>query len=303
MDLRAPATWVGEDGVRARFRGVIKRWWRQAIWLVTVISALIVFASASGADQLPSRPITLTSPALAGATAIDLDELSFDEAVTALTDGASAVRLPVFPDGGVDTTLATPNIQTGGDGNFTIAITSTTSVFGLDADVLVSAVWDDAADTGATTAVVFDARGADLTDLVTAVDLPIEFSNTLIAVSRSAQELDGDTLPPNGAAVLSDGSSFDPTMTIADGISLRALVDVADPVLADGAAAIGLEPELRLTGTLAGAVGPLFGDAATDSTEVALTASVNVVPDTGDLPDYVAPTGTWTNCRTVIVTR
>jgi len=294
MDLRAPATWVGEDGVRARFRGVIKRWWRQAIWLVTVISALIVFASASGADQLPSRPITLTSPALAGATAIDLDELSFDEAVTALTDGASAVRLPVFPDGGVDTTLATPNIQTGGDGNFTIAITSTTSVFGLDADVLVSAVWDDAADTGATTAVVFDARGADLTDLVTAVDLPIEFSNTLIAVSRSAQELDGDTLPPNGAAVLSDGSSFDPTMTIADGISLRALVDVADPVLADGAAAIGLEPELRLTGTLAGAVGPLFGDAATDSTEVALTASVNVVPDTGDLPDYVAPTGTWT---------
>ncbi|MFK8024277.1 MAG: hypothetical protein AB8G26_09990, partial [Ilumatobacter sp.] len=296
MGYQAQTTGARSADHESWARRVVRHWRRFLLVLTAAVGAFFALAPSSGAEQLASRPIILTSPTLAGIPSIDLDGISYDEAVAALAADTTAVRLPVLPDGpGVDMTLAATNIQARPDGTPSIAITSATRIFGLDVDVLVSAVWDDRNDTSGTTAVVFDTRGADLTDLVESGDLPIEFSHTLVAVSRSAQTLDGAVLPPNGAALMSDASGFDPEMTIANGISVRALADANDPLLVDAASTIGLEPQIRVTGSLAGDSGPLFGGVpASSNAEVSLTASVNVVENTGDLPDYVAPTGTWT---------
>lgn len=263
------------------------------VWLAIIVASMVALSSTpSSAEVLDDRRVFLTVAGVDGASVIDLESLTFGDAVARLSTGTDEVMLPVFPLGATPTNIGVASIETRSDGAPSIAITGSANLFGLATDVLVTATWDDATDTGGTTAVVFDLRGADLTQLV-ATDLPVSLSNTLVGIALTPHTIDADALPSLATSILSDGSSLTSEMSLVDGISVRALVDATDPILAQTAADIGLEPVLRLEGSLSGRLEDAFAGEPTSPTAVSLRATTVIAGTPGQLPDYVAPVGEW----------
>ena len=230
---------------------------------------------------------------------VAVDEMTYADAKDALdtaSGAATPVVLPVAPTGfpGVTTDDATLDFD---DDTHTLTVSGPTSLLGVDADVIVVAVWDDEdTDDAPSVTVAFRTGAAALSDFAPSLDaVDVGLSKTWTAFRKDAADTStlavGD-LPTAGQDFFDDGDdASDDDLDIGQGVAFRALVDGDSAGLGDALARVGVD-YARLDGTLSSS-DDVLEEGAPAPTGFALSATLGVQsPDS--MPEWLALDSPWT---------
>ena len=256
-----------------------------------VLATCLLASIAAFAQQPLTMDVRVTSGTSGGSDTIALDTMTYAEAETAFTaTGRTNATLPVAPTGHpqVDTAGAVVHFLPGAAPS--LAIRGATTVFGVPAEILVSATWTDSADNAPEVAVLFNTGAVGMGDLVGFDTFPLPMTHSLIGSARTAHTVDPAELPPAVATFFDDGTGLNQSFPVATGVAFRGLIDSADTVLADAGAQIGLDSRVRLDGLLAADPAALAGG---DPVGLDLTATLPVSGG-GALPDFMRLADPWT---------
>ena len=280
--------------VRSRFREHPVQW--VGLLLVAVGALLIGVVGGSQAAEPWSVQVIGTS---AGPDDIAVDEMTYEDARDALSTASGAatpVTLPVAPTGfpGVTTDDATLDFD---DTSFTLTVSGPTDLLGVDADVMVVAVWADAAsDTAPSVTVAFRTGAVSLSDLAPSLDaVDVGLSRAWTAFRKDPADTStlavGD-LPQAGQDFFDDGDDdSDDDLAIGQGVAFRALVDGDSAGLGDALGRVGVD-YARLDGTLSTS-DEVLEEGAPAPTGFALTATLGLQsPDS--MPEWLALDSPWT---------
>jgi len=244
------------------------------------------------ADDPQILNVTVTDSSMASADdAVDLTSLTYAQAVDAFAaldpsldpPGPGTATLPIAPTG---FSISATGAELHRDDAKTSLVVLGTNVelLGLDASMLVTAVWDDSSDTSADTAVFFSFGQTNLGQVIDFDDFPIELSDAWVGVSTAGHTVHPGDLPGDLVDIFDD-----PFTVIGDGVTFRA--DLASGgVIRDTANDIGLSGDIRIDGTLSTGTGALTGGEPVVPAGLDLTATF---PSTST-GSWFQPTGDWT---------
>lgn len=281
--------------VSSRVRKHPVRW--VGLLLVAVATLLIGVVGGSQAAEPWSVQVIGTS---GGPDDLAVDEMTYADAKSALTTASGAgtpVTLPVAPTGfpGVTTDDASLDLA---DDAFTLTVSGPTDLLGVDAEVMMVAVWADAdTDDAPSVTVAFRTGAASLRDFAPALDaVEVGLSKTWTAFRKDPADTStlavGD-LPQAGQDFFADGDdASDDDLDIGQGVAFRALVDGDSAGLGDALGRVGVD-YARLDGTLSTSDAVLDENAPASPTGFALTATLGLQnPDS--MPDWLALDSPWT---------
>jgi hypothetical protein len=252
-------------------------------------------------DSASANHMTLTittSPAAAGGSPIALGTLTYADAAAALADAETAGSASLlFESGllGMPTLDATDGFFTQDDADLRIVVRGDgVTLFGAEASVLLTAKWDDDADTSPDLAVAVKFAQVGLGTLNSAFDqFPVDVNSAIVGLGNADQTIDpaaigAEDFFTDGVSVggtegtLSEFEIDDSAVTFAGAVTGGVLADGAD-VIGGGA--------IRLTGSL-GVSGVLEPDGPTAGLSLSATITTNT-PDA--LADKgVSLDGEWT---------
>lgn len=226
---------------------------------------------------------------------VDFGDISYTEAVQAFEDAdTGSAALPVGPTGMPSISVDDAEMHRS-DASASVAFLGTTTLLGVEADVLVTAKWDDMdTDTDADTAVLVSFGAVELGDITDFEQFPLALTDSWIALAPAEHTVDPAQFDADVAGFFDDGlagteDAFDVTGA---GIAFRGVIDASDTVIGDAANEIGLSGQVRLTGTLTTDLGILEGSGDA-SAGLALSAEFELNPGGGNLPDWFQPTANW----------
>jgi hypothetical protein len=238
---------------------------------ITRILALVIVALAiamvstvrTHADTPPQLDLTV-APSIGGAAdGVDIEGMNYADAVAALTaaaDDPGSATLGVAPTGFPSVSTTGASLYVGSDSQHSIAIEGPTNLLGLSATMLVTATWDDDADTSPDTAVLFKFGSASLSDFTSFNTFPVSLTGSWLAVTEAAHTVDPSALPSGVTAFFDDGiADNDDSMALGSGVTFRGLVDTSGTVIGDAVDAIGMSSQVRIDGTLTTSAGSLMG--------------------------------------------
>jgi hypothetical protein len=266
------------------------------VWLLGALGFLVAgwVGSSEAADPWSVQVIGTTGP---GDTAID--SMTFEDAQAALesaSTGGTQVVLPVAPSGfpGLTTTNAELDVDTT---NNTLTVGGPVDLLGVNADMLVTAVWADAdSDDAPSVTVAFRTGAASLSDFAPSLDaVDVGLSKTWTAFRRDSADTSaipvGD-LPQAGQDFFDDGDdASDDDFSVGQGVAFRALVDADSAGLGDALERVGVD-YARLDGTLSTSDEALE-DGAAAPTGFALTATLGV-SSPASMPEWLELGSPWT---------
>lgn len=267
-----------------------------SVWLLGALGFLVagVVGSSEAADPWSVQVIGTTGP-----DDVAIDEMTFEDAQDALESAAAdatTVVLPVAPTGfpGLTTDNAALDVDTT---NHTLTVGGPVDLLGVDADMLVTAVWSDAGtDDAPSVTVAFRTGAASLSDFAPSLDaVDVGLSRTWTAFRKdgadSAPIPVGD-LPPAGQAFFDDGDdASDDDLAIGQGVAFRGLVDADSTGLGDALERVGVG-YARLDGTLSSSDEALEEGAPAPS-GFALTATLGVASP-ASMPEWLELGSPWT---------
>lgn len=175
--------------------------WRKrlAIAVLCVGPAAAVAGALFGANFASANHMNVlitASTTTAGAGAIPLTSLTYDDAMTALTDAETAGDAKILLDPGftgLPSLSATEGTATNDDTTFTVVVRGgNVSMFGTTASVLLSATWEDAdTDSAADIAVLIKFDSVGLGSLNSAfTQFPVTVNSAIVGIANADQTLD-----------------------------------------------------------------------------------------------------------------
>ena len=267
-------------------------------WLGLLLCAVgVLLVGAVGSTQA-AEPWSVQVIGTTGPNDTAIDTMSYADAKAALTESSTTgtdTVLPVAPSGfpGVTSDGATLELD---DTARTLTVSGPTTLLGVNATVLVAAVWDNAADTTPSVTVVFKTGATSLKAFapsLSAVDVGLTSAWTAFRRDNAdTSTLVVDDLPENSRDFFDDGNdSTDDDLTVGAGVAFRALVTPDSAGLGKALDRMGIS-SARLDGTLSDSDEVLESGAAAP-TGFALSATVTAASP-ATMPDWLELGDTWT---------